>query len=74
MTKDHRLDAESENFRLRSSFPKAASLLMDRETLMAHSNLWGQEPAIDRFAGELSRLTETEQSLFSDLKLNRLGR
>ena len=59
--------------RLRSSFPKAASLLMDRETLMAHNHLWGQEPSIERFAGELSRLTETEQSLFSDLKLNRLA-
>jgi len=59
--------------RLRASFPDAASLLMDRETLMAHSNLWGQEPSIDRFAGELSRLNETEQSLFTDLKLNRLA-
>jgi len=59
--------------RLRASFPDAASLLMDRETLMAHSNLWGQEPSIDRFDGELSRLDETEQSLFTDLKLNRLA-
>ena len=46
---------------------------MDRETLMAHRNLWGQEPSMDRFAGELSRLTETEQSLFTDLKYNRLA-
>jgi hypothetical protein len=59
--------------RLRASFPEAASLLMDCETLMAHRNLWGQEPLIDRFDGELSRLTETEQSLFTDLKYNRLA-
>ena len=59
--------------RLRASFPDSASLLMDRETLMAHSNLWGQEPSIDRFAGELSRLNGTEQSLFTDLKRNRLA-
>ena len=59
--------------RLRASFPEAASLLMDRETLMAHRNLWGQEPSIDRFDGELSRLNESEQSLFTDLKYNRLA-
>ena len=59
--------------RLRASFPAAASLLMDRETLMTHRNLWVQEPLIDRFDGELSRLTETEQSLFTDLKYNRLA-
>jgi len=59
--------------RLRASFPEAASLLMNRDTLMAHRNLWGQEASLDRFVGELSRLNETEQSLFSDIKFNRLG-
>jgi len=59
--------------RLRASFPDSASLLMDSETLMAHRNLWGQEPSNDRFVGELSRLNETEQSLFTDLKRNRLA-
>jgi hypothetical protein len=59
--------------RLRASFPEAASLLMDRETLMAHRKLWVQEPSMDRFAGELVRLNESEQSLFTDLKYNRLA-
>ena len=59
--------------RLRASFPGAASLLMDRQTLMAHRHLWGQEASHDRFEGELSLLNEAEQSLFTDLKFNRLA-
>ncbi len=32
---------------LRRYFPQAASLLMDRETLMEHQVLWGVEPSPD---------------------------
>ena len=59
--------------RLRASLPHAQSFLMDRETLMAHRALWGQETANGRFNGELERLTAPEQALFEDLKLNRMG-
>ena len=59
--------------RLRSSFPDSVSFLMDRATLMAHSGLWGHEPPADRFEGKLPNLDETEQSLFQDIKYNRLA-
>ena len=59
--------------RLRSSFPDTASLLMDYETLMAHRELWGQEPSTDRFDGELPHLDEAEQTLFNNIKHNRFS-
>lgn len=59
--------------RLRATFPQARSLLMDRETLMAHKALWGQEPADKRYTGNPSRLTEDEYALFDDLAHDRLG-
>ncbi len=59
--------------RLRAAFPSARSFLMDRETLMRHRPLWGQERAPDRFEGNLSRLAAPEKALFHDLKHNRLG-
>jgi hypothetical protein len=57
--------------RLRSSFPRAKSLLMDRETLLTHRGLWGQEDA--PFTGPLAHLDEPEQALYDDLRQNRLG-
>lgn len=57
--------------RLRSLFPAARSLLMDRDTLMAHRALWVTEPAPSR--ATLSRLTADEQALFDDLVNDRLG-
>jgi hypothetical protein len=57
--------------RLRGVFPGARSLLMDRETLMAHRTLWVHEHAPYR-AG-LSRLDPDEQALFDDLVYDRLG-
>jgi len=57
--------------RLRSTFPHARSFLMDRETFMAHRALWVREDAPKK--AELARLTPTEQSLFQDLRDNRLG-
>src|SRR6266478_232806 len=57
--------------RLRGGFPNACSLLMNRETLMAHRSLWGREDAPCRAA--LSRLEQDERALFDDLVSNRLG-
>jgi hypothetical protein len=57
--------------RLRSAFPTARSLLMDRQTLVAHRELWVQEQTPSR-AG-LSRLDPEEQALFDDLVHDRLG-
>jgi hypothetical protein len=57
--------------RLRGAFPKARSLLMDRETLMTHRPLWGREEVPCRAA--LSRLDREEQMLFDDLIYDRVG-
>jgi hypothetical protein len=57
--------------RLRVGFPNARSLLMNRETLMAHRLLWGREDA--PFCGGISRLDHDEQALFDDLVHDRLG-
>lgn len=55
---------------LRDCFPHAASLLMDRETLLAHRLHWGEEPEPARH--ELSRLTSDEQAVYDDLRFDRL--
>jgi hypothetical protein len=57
--------------RLRSMFPDAWSLLMDRETLMAHRSLWVHETVPHE--GSLARLTDAEQTLFEDLQFDRVG-
>ena len=57
--------------RFRAIFPEAQSFLMDRETLLAHRELWGSET--NCFPGTLTHLTEAEQSLFIDLRQNVLG-
>jgi hypothetical protein len=59
--------------RLRGALPAVRSFLMDRETLEAHRPLWGREPADARYAGDSSRLTESERGLFEDLLLDKLG-
>lgn len=59
--------------RLRAILPHVHSFLMDRDTLMAHVSLWGQELTSERFDGELEHLTALERALFEDLKHNRLG-
>jgi len=56
---------------LRAHLPHAHSLLMDRETLMAHPHQWGQEPMpVQR---DLPRLNPKEHALFDDLRHRRLG-
>ncbi len=57
--------------RLRGGFPNARSLLMNRETLVAHRSLWVHEQAPYRAA--LSHLEPDEQALFDDLLYDRLG-
>ncbi|NMW21613.1 MAG: hypothetical protein HKK67_08290 [Chlorobiaceae bacterium] len=56
---------------LRGFFPHAASLLMDRPTLMEHQALWGTEPSPE--TGTLSRLTAEESALYDQLRRNDLG-
>jgi hypothetical protein len=57
--------------KLRGIFPEARSFLMDRETLLAHRELWGCEP--ERSDRTLLRLTADEAALYEDLRLDRLG-
>lgn len=54
---------------LRSHFAQVRSFLMDRETLMLHEALWGIES--EPVQHDLQRLTESERSLFNDLRDNR---
>jgi hypothetical protein len=56
---------------LRGFFSHAASLLMDRETLMEHKALWGVEPSPE--TGALMRLTGEERALYDQLRRNELG-
>lgn len=56
---------------LRAHFPRAASLLMDRQTLLAHRSAWSVETQAE--TRNLARLTDEECSLYDDLRHNRLG-
>ena len=57
--------------RLRAYFPHVRSLLMDRQTLLAHRTLWVREQT--PHGGSLVRLGQEEKALFEDLVANRLG-
>lgn len=57
--------------RLRTIFPLARSLLMDRETLLTHRALWVREDV--PFRGTLLRLEPDERELFAALAHDRLG-
>lgn len=57
---------------LRSHFPHVESLLMDRQTFLAHSLLWGNEPLPQQ--RDLEHLTPDEQALYDDLRDQRLGK
>ena len=54
---------------LRGSFPGAASLLMDRETLLAHRPHWGEEPEPARH--DLTRLMPEEAAVYDELRFDR---
>lgn len=58
-------------WRLRAWLPHSRSLLMDRETLLAHRDRWVREdrPARSR----LTRLSDSERDLYDDLVTDRLG-
>jgi len=55
---------------LRAQFPHVQSLLMDRATLLAHRNHWGEEP--QTLLRDLPRLDVAEAALFDDLRAQRL--
>jgi len=54
---------------LRGYFPSARSLLMDRDTLLAHRDFWGREPT--PCTRSLDRLSAPELSLYEDLQNHR---
>ncbi len=58
--------------RVRAHLPHARSLLMDRETLLAHESHWGQETDPTNVA--LTGLNAAESTLYSDLVTDRYGR
>jgi hypothetical protein len=55
---------------LRGYVPHAVSMMMDRDTLLAHRDFWGVEDKPTR--RELSRLNLHEADLYDDLRDNRL--
>jgi len=57
--------------RLRTGFPQTRSFLMDRETLLAHRELWGHEKEIHE--GTISRLTEAERAVLDYLRGGAFG-
>lgn len=57
--------------RLRAWLPQTMSVLMDRETLVAHRDRWVTEPRPTH--ARLSRLNAAEQDLYEDLVSDRLG-
>ncbi|WP_035245617.1 DUF3322 domain-containing protein [Desulfogranum mediterraneum] len=68
-------DIDSHGFvmldQLRAAFPQARSLLMDRETLLAHRPLWGREKRPSR--RELKRLTHGEEEVYQLLLHDQLA-
>jgi hypothetical protein len=57
--------------RLRGHLPRLRSILMDRETLLAHRQHWTAEASPTR--RPLTDLTDKEQSAFGDLVAERYG-
>lgn len=56
---------------LRSHLPHVESFLMDRDTFEQCRTLWGEEPQPTR--RDLPRLNAQEQTLYNDLRDNRIG-
>jgi hypothetical protein len=59
--------------RLRQHFPGTRSFLMDRDTLMNHRDLWTEELSGTRVLRDLPALDPHEQTLYDDLRNDRLG-
>ena len=59
--------------RLRRSLPKTVSFLMDRATLLAHKEVWSEEPSDCRYLAELEGLSADEHAFYDDLRNDRLG-
>jgi len=59
--------------RLRGRWPQAQSFAMDRETLLAHKNLWSQEGQDQRCLHYLHALQDEERALYDDLRGDRFG-
>lgn len=57
--------------RVRAWLPQARSVLMDRETLLAHEGRWGEEPSPN--TGRLVNLDAAESALYADLVTDRYG-
>ncbi len=55
---------------LRGQFEHVASFLMDRETLEAHTAVWGREDK--PLVADLHHLTSEERGLYDDLRDNRI--
>ncbi|MEB0042857.1 MULTISPECIES: Wadjet anti-phage system protein JetD domain-containing protein [unclassified Pseudomonas] len=55
---------------LRRRFDHVESFLMDRETLMAHEDLWGVEK--QQVLHDLPNLTDEERALFDEVRDNRI--
>lgn len=55
---------------LRGRFAHVASFLMDRPTLQAHRDQWGEEPEPARH--DLARLTTEEATLYDQLRFDRI--
>lgn len=53
---------------LRVHYPRAASFLMDRETLLAHREQWGEEPAPVRH--DLPRLSDAERAVYDGIRFD----
>lgn len=68
-------DIDTHGFAILNQFrafaPHARSVLMDRDTLLAHREHWTQEPS--PYKGNLERLTPEERALYSDLIADRHG-
>jgi len=58
---------------IRGYFPQVRSILMDRQTLLDHKELWGAEDPAKRYTGDPANLTAEEYDLFVELKENSLG-
>ncbi len=56
---------------LRRIFPQVVSFLMDRETLLAHRDLWVTEAQPE--SGNLEQLNFVESTLYDELRMNHWG-